>query len=380
MKIVIACDSFKGSVSAIEAANAMADGVRRVWPHAQIDCIPVADGGEGTIDALLYTLPGQRLAVKVTGPLGAPVEAEFALLEDGTAVIEMAAASGLPLLPKEALDPLHASTYGTGQLINAALDVGCRRILMGLGGSATNDGGAGMAQALGARLLDAAGMPLPPGGGSLGALACMDLSALDPRLQQVPIQVACDVTNPLCGPQGASAVYGPQKGADAAMVLTLDASLSHFADVAAACTGRDVRNEPGAGAAGGLGAGLLLFCRAKICSGINTVLDAVDFDRRVYDADLILTGEGRIDGQSIRGKVPVGVATRVKSQRSIPVVAIVGGIGPQAEKVYEYGVDAVFSTAPGPITLEQAMRDSRLLLSGAAERAARLIHAVRPDF
>lgn len=377
MKVVIVCDSFKGSVSAVQVVSFLAEGIRRVWPSAVIDGIPVADGGEGTVDAFLHSVPGGRIRVPVMGPLGDTVQAEFALLEDGTAILEMAAASGLPLVAPEQRDPMRTTTYGTGQLMAAALDAGCSRMVLGLGGSATNDGGAGMIQALGGKLLDAQGRSLPPGGGALDKLVHMDLSGLDPRLENTPIVSACDVTNPLCGPQGASAVYGPQKGADDAMVRQLDQNLAHFAKVGLTCTGQDVAETPGAGAAGGLGAGLLLLGNTRMCSGITTVLDTVGFDGRIADADLVLTGEGRMDGQSVCGKTPVGVAQRVKAQRNIPVVAIVGGIGPGAERVYEYGIDVVFSTAPGPITLKEAMRNSHALLASAAERVARLIQAVR---
>jgi len=377
MKVVIACDSFKGSVTATEAVSYLEEGIRRVWPDAEVDGIPVADGGEGTVKAFLHRLPGRSIQVPVTGPLGDPVQAEFALLEDGTAVIEMAAASGLPLLAPEERNPMRTSTYGTGQLMVAALDAGCRRMVLGLGGSATNDGGAGMAQALGVKLLDGQGRSLPPGGGALGSLERMDLSGLDPRLAHIPIVAACDVTNPLCGAQGASAVYGPQKGADGQMIRQLDENLARFAQVGLACTGRDVANVPGAGAAGGLGAGLLLFTNARICSGITTVLDIVGFDARIEDADLVLTGEGRMDGQSIYGKTPVGVAQRVKAKGNIPVVAIVGGMGPDVERVYDFGIDAVFSTVPGPMTLEEAIERSHELLASTAQRVARLIQAVR---
>lgn len=378
MKVVIACDSFKGSVTAVQAVSYLEEGIRRVWPEAEVDGIPVADGGEGTVDAFLHSVPGRRICISVTGPLGEPVQAEFTLLEDGTAVIEMAAASGLPLVSPEQRNPMLTTTYGTGELILAALNAGCSRLVLGLGGSVTNDGGAGMAQALGVKLLGGQGRSLPPGGGALEQLERMDVSGIDPRLAQIPLVVACDVTNPLCGPQGASAVFGPQKGADGDMVAKLDQNLAHFARVGLACTGRDVANVPGAGAAGGLGAGLLLFTNAQMRSGITTVLDTVGFDGRVADADLVITGEGRMDGQSVCGKTPVGVAQRVKAQGNIPVVAIVGSIGPQAERVYDYGIDAIFSTAPGPITLEEAMENSHALLASAAERVARLMQAVRP--
>ena len=376
MKVVIACDSYKGSVGAPAAARALAAGVARVYPQAQIDAIPIADGGEGTVDAFLSALPGRRLRAKVSGPMGEPVEAAYAMLEDGTAVLEMCAASGLTLVPPERRNPLLATSCGTGQLITAALDAGCTRIILGIGGSATNDGGAGMAQALGVRLLDSGGEPIPPGGGPLARLARVDCSGMDPRAREIPILIACDVTNPLCGPEGASAVYGPQKGATPAMVRTLDANLARFADLAAAATGRDVKRLPGAGAAGGLGAGLLLFCRAEMRSGITALLDAADFDRRAADADLVLTGEGRIDGQPAYGKAPVGVARRVKALGDIPVIAVAGGIGPGAEAVYACGIDALCSIAPGPLSLEEAMADSEALLADAAERIMRLIRAL----
>ena len=376
MKLVIACDSYKGSASAAEAARALAEGAARVYPQARIETIPIADGGEGTVDAFLSAVPGRRLWAEVSGPMGEPVKAAHAMLEDGTAVLEMCAASGLTLVPPERRNPLLATSYGTGQLIAAALDAGCARVILGIGGSATNDGGAGMAQALGVKLLDGAGRPLPPGGGSLGRLERVDCSQMDRRARETPILIASDVTNPLCGPEGASAVYGPQKGATPAMVRTLDANLARFAALAAAATGRDVGDTPGAGAAGGLGAGLLLFCRAELRSGIDALLDAADFDRRAADADLVLTGEGRIDGQSAYGKAPVGVARRVKALGDIPVIAVAGGVGPGAEAVYACGIDALCSIAPGPISLEEAMAEGPALLADAAERVMRLARAL----
>ena len=377
MKIVIACDSFKGSLSAVEAGQSLADGIHRMDPKAVTDILPAADGGEGTVEAFLYARKGRRCAVEVQDPLGRPVVAEFALLDDGTAVIEMAAASGLPLLKGEERNPMRATTYGTGQLMKAALEAGCRKMILGLGGSATNDGGMGMARALGAVFLDRKGRPLEAGGGSLGELARIDLSGLDPAISRVPVIAAGDVTNPLCGSNGASVVYGPQKGADRDMIRILDRNLKHFAEVAAEQTGRDVLDTPGAGAAGGLGAGLLLFCDAAMESGIKMLLDAVEFDQRIRDADLVFTGEGQTDGQSVCGKVPTAVAESVKRQKQIPVIAFAGSIGTGAEAVYSCGVDALFSIAPGPVTLEMAMLHGRELLRDTAERVMRFYRAVK---
>lgn len=376
MKVVIACDSFKGSLSAVEAGESLAAGICRIYPEAVTDILPVADGGEGTVDAFLYARKGRRYTAEVMGPLGNPVMAEYAMLDDGTAVIEMAAASGLPLMKGKTLDPMRATTYGTGQLMKAALDAGCQKMILGLGGSATNDAGAGMAQALGAVFLDKEGRQLGYGGGSLGELAMIDLSGLDPRIGKIQVIAAGDVRNPLCGREGASAVYGQQKGADMGMIRVLDQNLRHFAEVAAEQLGKEVQDMPGAGAAGGLGAGLLLFCNASMESGIKMLLDAVDFDSRIQDADLVITGEGQMDGQSVCGKVPVGVAKRVKGRRQIPVIAVTGSIGAGAEAVYRCGVDAIFSIEPGPMALEVAIEHGGELLCDTAERIMRFYRAV----
>lgn len=377
MNIIIACDSFKGSLSSQDVASAISSGLLRADPDLHLTRIPIADGGEGTVEAYLAAVGGQRHTCTVSGPLGEPVEADYAVLPDGTAVIEMAQASGLPLLSGRKPDPLRAGTYGTGQLIRDALDSGCCSFLIGIGGSATTDGGAGMLQALGARFLDREGNPLSPGGGELLRLDRIDLSGFDPRLAGCSVRIASDVVNPLCGPQGAAAIYGPQKGASPREVELLDAALAHYADVIVRCTGQDVRNRPGAGAAGGLGAGLMAFCGAVPGSGIDAMLDAVGFDRLLSGADLVITGEGRIDGQSASGKVPVGVARRAKAHRAdLPVFALVGGIGPGARAVYDLGIDSILSTAPDALLLSQAMERAAELLEDTAERLMRIILAL----
>ena len=372
MKIVIAPDSFKESLTALEVANAIADGIAEVVPDAECLRLPVADGGEGTVRALVDESGGQIIVQSVTGPLGPPVEAFFGLLGDGrTAVIEMAAASGLELVAPADRDPMRATTRGTGELIRAALDRGVRRVVIGLGGSATNDGGAGMAQALGARLLDADGEEIGPGGGALAALRTIDISALDPRLSDLEVQAACDVTNTLTGEKGASAVFGPQKGATPEMVATLDANLGHFGRLIEAQLGQEVMGLPGGGAAGGLGAGLSAFVGATLRPGIEIVLDLVDFDARLDGADLVITGEGRIDGQSVHGKTPVGVARRAHA-RGIPVVVLAGSVGEGYEGVFAEGITAVFPIVSGPQSLDDALRTGAANLS----RSARNLMAV----
>jgi len=382
MKIIIAPDSFKGSLGAGEISRRIAEGIARVVPDAGCILMPVADGGEGTVDAFLTGAGGTLQFATVHGPLGITVPAAYGLLPDGTGVIEMAAASGLTLVGEARRNPLLTTTRGTGELIQTLLDGGCRRIIIGIGGSATNDGGVGMAQALGVSFLDSEGRELGPGGGALSALARIDRSGIDPRLAECEIIIASDVTNPLVGERGASAVYGPQKGATPDMVRVLDANLGRLADIIENETGLRVHELPGAGAAGGLGAGLIAFCGAHIASGIDTVLDAVGFDAAVSDADLVFTGEGRIDGQSVYGKVPVGVALRAREatrgrQTKLPVIAIVGGIGPGAEAVYGYGIDAIISIVNGPMSLADAMEQTGPLLADAAERTMRLVMAGR---
>jgi glycerate kinase len=373
MRIVVAPDSFKGSASALRVAQAMARGVLAVFPDAEVVKVPIADGGEGTVAALLDATGGQARRTVVRGPLGEPVEAGWGVLGDGrTAVIEMAAASGLPLVPAGRRDPGRASTFGTGQLVRAALDEGLRRLVIGIGGSATNDGGTGLARALGARFLDAAGRELPEGGAALGQLARIDLTGLDPRLAEAALLVACDVDNPLTGPRGASAVYGPQKGATPAVVALLDAALATYAGVARAATGRDVADLPGAGAAGGLGAGLLFFTPARLRPGVEVVLEATGFDRLVVDAALVITGEGRTDAQTAMGKAPVGVAAAAR-RHGVPVVCLSGGLGEGADEVLGHGIDALAAVVPGPMPLEEAMARAEPLIEAATARACRLI-------
>ena len=373
MSILIAPAAFKGSLTAGGAAAAMARGAHAAAPHARVVQLPLADGGEGTAAAMAAASGGALRAAWVEGPLGAPVEAAYALLGDGvTAVVEMATASGLWLLRREQYDAPRASTYGTGQLIRAALDAGCcRHLIVGVGGSATVDGGAGMAEALGVRLLDHAGQPIGRGGGGLAALHRVDLSGRDPRLDAVEVTVACDVTNPLIGPGGAAAVFGPQKGASPEQVDLLERNLSHLADVLRRDLGVRVADLPGAGAAGGLAAGLIAFLGARVASGFETVAAAVGLVERLDGCDLVLTGEGRVDGQTLSGKVIAGVARAAASQ-GVPVVVLAGGVLPDAYALHERGVTALFSIVPGPLALEEAEGRAAELIARCAEEVVRL--------
>ena len=371
-KIVIAPDSYKESLSSLEVAQAIEAGFRRVFPSAEYVLVPVADGGEGTVDAMVAATGGRKEIVMVGGPLGEPVEAFYGLTGDGaTAVIEMAAASGLALVSPDRRNPLLTTSCGTGELIRAALDAGARRFILGIGGSATNDGGAGMVQALGARLLDAQGHELGPGGGALADLDRIDVSALDPRLKACRIEVACDVDNPLTGPRGASAVFGPQKGATAEMVQALDANLARLARLVERDLGVAVDAVPGAGAAGGMGAAMLAFFGATLKPGIEIVTAAVDLDTHVRDADLVITGEGRIDFQTVHGKTPIGVA-RVAKRHGKPVIGIAGSLGADVGVVHAHGIDAVFSVLSKPCTLDEALRDA----AANVELTARNVAAV----
>ena len=373
MRVVIAPDSYKGSLTAAEVAEAMAAGVRRVWPEAQLTLVPMADGGEGTVQALVDATGGRLITATVRGPLGDPVEATFGMMGDGeTAVIEMAQASGLPLVPRERRNPLITTTYGTGELIRRALDEGAARLIIGIGGSATNDGGAGMAQALGVRLLDAAGQDLGPGGAELARLDRIDTSGLDPRLSAVEITVACDVDNPLTGPRGASAVFGPQKGATPEMVAQLDAALRRWAEVIRRDLGRDVENVPGAGAAGGLGAGLMALLNARLRRGVEIVVEATGLERHLTDADLCLTGEGNTDFQTAHGKTPMGVAQAAR-RHGVPVICISGGLGRDHRRIYDVGIDAALPIVPGPVDLDAAMASGAAYVADATERALRLV-------
>ena len=377
MKIVIAPDSFKGSLTALEVADAIKAGIQRVMPEAEIDEVPMADGGEGTVQALVDATGGQIITQEVCDPLGNRIQADFGVLGDGkTAVIEMAAASGLPLVPEDKRNPMLTTTYGTGELIRAALDRGCRKLIVGIGGSATVDGGAGMGQALGARLLDKDGNEIPHGGGGLEHLDRIDVSQLDSRIAETTTVVACDVDNPLVGPRGGPEVYGPQKGATPEMVRKLDKYLDRYADIIKRDLGADVKEVPGAGAAGGLGAGLMAFLNAELKSGIDIVIDASGLEQHLKGADLVITGEGQIDSQTIYGKTPIGVAKAAK-KLGIPVIGIGGGISDDASVVYENGIDALMSIISYPMPLAVAMERAHDLLADTAERAIRLTQIFR---
>jgi glycerate kinase len=374
MKIVIAPDSFKESLTAPDVATQIEAGFRQIFPDAHYVKLPVADGGEGTVEAMVAATNGQTIRVPVTGPLGDKIEAFYGLSGDGqTAVIEMAAASGLMLLDPPRRNPLLTTTYGVGELIRAALDQGARRFIVGIGGSATNDGGAGMAQALGVRLLDRDGRDLGFGGTHLDKLTRIDMTGLDARLQDCVIEVACDVDNPLIGPKGASAIFGPQKGATPEMVHQLDDNLAHYAAQIRAELGISVAELPGAGAAGGLGAAMHAFLRADLRPGVEIVMNAVGLDGAVADADLVITGEGRIDSQTVHGKTPIGVA-RIAKRHGKPVVGIAGCLSADADVVHDYGIDAIFSVIYQACTVEQALADAANNVRLAARNIAAAIN------
>lgn len=373
---VLAPDSFKESLTAKEACRAMEAGLRDAFPDAAFTHVPMADGGEGTAQALVDATGGQLLSATVRGPLADDVEAGYGLLggdpdAGSIGVVEMAAASGLDLIPAARRDPRLTTTYGTGQLIAALLDRGVSTIVIGLGGSATNDAGAGMAHALGARFLDASGRELPPGGAALAELAAIDVSGLDPRLSSVRIEVACDVTNPLCGPDGASAVYGPQKGADERTVAELDSALAVFAEVVRKDLGRDVAAVPGAGAAGGLGAGLLAFTGATLRKGVDIVIEHVHLERHVATADLVITGEGRMDGQTRFGKTPFGVA-RVAAAYGKPVIGVTGSVGTGIEELYD-DFRAIFPIIGGVQPLEVILAEGEVNLRRTCRNIGHLL-------
>ena len=358
MKIVIAPDSYKERLSATEVAQAIEKGFREIFPEAQFVSVPVADGGEGTVEAMIAATQGRAVTSTVTGPLGDTVEAQWGISGDGqTAFIEMAAASGLALVPPELRNPLITTSYGTGELILQALESGVKNIIIGIGGSATNDGGAGMVQALGAKLCDANGADIGFGGGSLMSLNNIDIRHLDARLQTCSIRVACDVTNPLTGTSGASFIFGPQKGATEAMIRELDHNLAHFADVIKKSLRVDVKEVPGAGAAGGMGAALMAFLGAELRSGIEIVTQALNLEEHIHDCTLVVTGEGRLDSQSIHGKVPVGVASVAKKYHK-PVIGIAGSLTRDVGIVHQYGIDSVFSVLNRIGSLEEAFRDA----------------------
>ena len=373
MKIVIAPDSFKESLTALEVANAIETGFKRIFPNAEYVKLPMADGGEGTVQSLVDATQGRLIETEVTAPLGNQVKSFFGLSGDGkTAIIEMAAASGLHLVPMDKRNPCQTTSFGTGELIKQALDLGVQHIILGIGGSATNDGGAGMLQALGLRLLDKHGQSIGFGGAALSNLAEIQLVDLDPRLQHVQIEVACDVNNPLCGEYGASAIFGPQKGATPEMMKALDAALAHFAEIAERDCGKQIKDQPGAGAAGGMGGGLLLLPNVQLKAGVQIVLDNLKLAEQVKDADLVITGEGRMDAQSILGKTPIGVARTAKQFNKL-VIAIVGCLHEDYEVVYEHGIDAVFPIIRNLGDLPTILKQGEQNLISTAQNVARLL-------
>ena len=363
-KIVVAPDSFKGTMSSLEVCNIVKSAIASVDSGIEVAAVPIADGGEGTVDALLSAVGGKKMTVTVKDPLMRDVQAYYGILNDGfTAVIEMAQASGIGYLEND-LWPLEATTFGTGQLIKSALDEGCDKIIMGLGGSATTDGGIGAAAALGIRFLSEDRNEIPPNGGGLSLLHKIDASGIDPRLEKTEIILACDVDNCLCGESGAAAIFGPQKGASPEQVGILDRNLEHYAAVMKEQFGLDVMDIRGGGAAGGLGVSLIAFANARIMPGIQVILDTVKFSEIIKDADLIITGEGRIDNQTVLGKVPAGIA-RAAKHRGVPVIAIGGSLGKGYEAVYDEGIKGVFSVVNDLVpfsTVKQTCRQDLFML------------------
>lgn len=375
MKIVIASDSYKGSLDSLQVNEAMRKGILRVFEDAEIICIPIADGGEGTVDAVMTCCGGSYCYEMVTGPDGREVIARYGILPDKSAVIEMAAASGLPLVQDVTPDTvMNSTTYGTGQLIASALDKGCRKIYIGIGGSATNDGGIGMLQALGVSFLDADNREVGFGGKYLDKIARIDISNLDPRIRETELVVMSDVTNPLCGENGAAVVYGPQKGATEEEIAILDKGLAQFAELICQMNLPDIRNLPGAGAAGGLGGGLVSFLGAEIRPGIRAILEIADFEKSVQWADLILSGEGRIDGQSANGKVVSGIA-EIAGKYNVPVIAICGSVEKDAREIFEKGISGMEAAVCRPVTLEKAMEEAEQNVIDAAERVMQMVKA-----
>ncbi|HEY7982456.1 MAG TPA: glycerate kinase [Candidatus Eremiobacteraceae bacterium] len=372
MRIVVAPDKFKGSLTARAAGDAIARGMARAFPQAAFDIVPVADGGDGTAEVLVDALGGKMMSRDVTGPDGVTVAAAYGSLPNARAVIEMARASGLALIKTGKNDPLTATTYGTGQLIAAAIDAGAKNIILAIGGSATNDAGAGALAALGARFLDAAGAPVRPGGAPLSTVARIDIEPLRTRVHGISIDIASDVTNPLCGPNGASAIYGPQKGADPKEVRLLDEALSHFADVVERLIGARIRDVPGAGAAGGAGFGFMALAGARLRPGAELIFEVLGFERRLAGADLIVTGEGRLDRQTLAGKAPYAVAQAGRI-RGIPVVAVVGALGCTADMLEEMGLKSAVSILSEPMTLAEASSRAAPLTEDAAERLGRAL-------
>jgi len=374
MKIVIAPDSFKGSLTATEAADAIEIGFRAVYPDAEYVKVPMADGGEGTVQSLVDATSGTIINQSVIGPMGDMVSGFFGILGDSrTAVVEMAAASGIHLVKPEERNIYLASSFGTGQLINAALDHGCDKLIIGLGGSATNDGGMGMMKALGGQFLDQSSAPLAPDVRALSQLARIDLQHLNPRLGKTEIVVACDVDNPLCGENGAARVFGPQKGATEEDIAVLDQALARYGDVLSNNTGRNIAVEPGAGAAGGMGAALIGLMDAVVKPGVDLVIGIVELAKSIVDADLVITGEGRIDSQTIHGKTPVGVAKIAKSH-NLPVICIAGSVEDDADIIHQLGIDEIYSVIEGDYDLTEVLIEAGHKLTQAAQKIAKSLN------
>jgi len=372
MKILVAPDSFKGTLKAKEVAEIIEKGIRKVFPEAKVIKVPLADGGEGTVEALVESAGGKTFTKEVASPLGEKVKASFAVLSEGsTAIIEMAQASGFSLVTPEKRNPLWTTTFGTGELIKSALDEGCKKIIIGIGGSATVDGGAGMAQALGAQILDKEGKEIGFGGGNLGKTARINMEHFDFRAKNVKVIVASDVDNPLCGERGAAKVYGPQKGANKEMVEILEENLVHFARIVKKFLNKDVKDIPGAGAAGGLGAGLVAFMNAEIKPGIEIIIQASHLEEKMKGVDLVISGEGRIDEQTLYGKVPVGVL-KIAKKRNIPLI-LIGGEVREKRLLYKEGISAIISCVDRIISLEEALKGARVNLMNASEQAMRFI-------
>ncbi len=373
MKVVAAPQTFKGSISALNAAEAISIGVKNIYPSAEVILCPVADGGDGTLETLVEVSNGNIVECVVEGPTGTPVEAQWgAMGDEQTAVIEMARTSGLALLDLNERDPLNASTYGLGEAILSALDQNYRKFIIGIGGSATNDGGAGMAQAVGISLKDEFGKEIPRGGAALSKLHSIDTAGMDPRIKQSEFMVACDVNNPLTGPEGASAVYGPQKGATPEMITQLDEALKNFAETILRDLGEEVEHISGAGAAGGLGAGMMAFMGGTLKPGVDIVLDTVGLADKLKGTDIVITGEGGIDFQTVYDKAPIGVAKLAKTL-GIPTIALAGLVGKDFQVVHKDGIESVFSIVNGPMTLENASSNAHRLIVESTEQVMRLL-------
>lgn len=378
MKAVIAIDSLKGSLTSLQAGSAAAEGIRRVYPDAQIDIFPIADGGEGTVDALVTGLKGKKQTVSAMDPLGRPIACEYGILPNGTAVVEMSCAAGITLITKEERNPLHTTTYGVGEVTRDAVEKGCRNFVIGIGGSATNDGGIGMLQALGFGILDAVGKPVSMGGKGLQEIAAITTENALPELKQCRFQIACDVTNPLCGSHGCSAVYGPQKGATPEMVAQMDTWLQNYADIVKTVLPHSDQNMPGAGAAGGIGFAFAAFLNGKLVSGIDLILREIDIETHIQTADIIITGEGRLDAQTVMGKAPIGIAKIAKKYQK-PVIAFSGCVTDGAKVCNSHGIDAFFPIVKGACTLEQAMDPESACknMADTAEQAFRLLRTAK---